>query len=62
MCIKIKSNTYAREYENMQEKVWEEKHQTIARVTSWGRNGIVGGEYREEGTARGKELCNEWKR
>lgn len=60
MCIKIKSNTYAQAYENTQEKVWEEKHRTIARVISWGRNGIAGGGNREEGRTRGKELCNEW--
>lgn len=57
--VESKSNIHAEAFENMQEKVWEGKDQTVARVTSGRRNGIAGREGREEGLGE-KGLCNEW--
>lgn len=46
--IKTKSNIYAQVHEHMQEKIWEDKYQTITRITSGERNGICGRGSRKE--------------
>ena len=45
---KKKSNIYAQVHEHMQEKTWEDKYQTITRITFGERNGICGRGSREE--------------